>query len=91
MVNYYDKNRFISKSELARLADVSPRTFTRYLATRRHILDATGITSFKRSRGQASDCFQKRSKTCPHDRMNVSSSLSHQLHGFHLFGRSPYL
>ena len=89
MVNYYDKNRFISKSELARLADVSPRTFTRYLATRRHILDATGITSFKRSRGQASDCFQKRSKTC--DRMNVSSSLSHQLHGFHLFGRSPYL
>jgi hypothetical protein len=48
MVNYYDKNRFISKSELARLADVSPRTFTRYLATRRHILDATGITSFKR-------------------------------------------
>ena len=26
MVNYYDKNRFISKSKLARLADVSPRT-----------------------------------------------------------------
>ena len=44
MVNYYDKNRFISKSELARLADVSPRTFTRYLATRRHILDAMGIS-----------------------------------------------
>ena len=38
MRNYYDKNRFISKSELARLADVSPRTFCRYLASRRHIL-----------------------------------------------------
>ena len=25
MINYYDKNRFISKSMLARLADVSPR------------------------------------------------------------------
>lgn len=44
MVNYYDKNRFISKSELARLADVSPRTFSRYLASRRHILDAMGIS-----------------------------------------------
>ncbi len=76
MVNYYDKNRFISKSELARLADVSPRTFTRYLATRRHILDATGITSFKRSRGQASDCFQKRSKTCPHDRKFLTVHLA---------------
>ena len=44
MTNYYDKNRFISKSELARLADVSPRTLARYLATRRHILDAMGIS-----------------------------------------------
>ena len=44
MRNYYDKNRFISKSELARLADVSPRTFCRYLASRRHILDAMGIS-----------------------------------------------
>ena len=44
MVNYYDKNRFISKSELARLADVSPRTFCRYLASRRHILNAMGIS-----------------------------------------------
>ena len=44
MINYYDKNRFISKSELARLADVSPRTFRRYLATRRHILDSMGIS-----------------------------------------------
>ena len=44
MVNLYDKNRFISKSTLARLADVSPRTFGRYLATRRHILDAMGIS-----------------------------------------------
>ena len=44
MINYYDKNRLISKRELARLADVSPRTFSRYLATRRHILDAMGIS-----------------------------------------------
>ena len=44
MINFYDKNRFISKSTLAELADVSPRTFARYLATRRHILDAMGIS-----------------------------------------------
>ena len=44
MVNFYDKNRFINKSTLAKLADVSPRTFRRYLATRRHILDAMGIS-----------------------------------------------
>jgi len=44
MVNFYDKHRFISKSELARLAGVSTRTFRRYLATRRHILDAMGIS-----------------------------------------------
>ena len=43
MVNLYDKHKFISKKELARMAGVSPRTFTRYLATRRHILDAMGI------------------------------------------------
>ena len=43
MINYYDKNRFISKSTLARLADVSPRTFARYLATRRHVLDASPL------------------------------------------------
>lgn len=44
MINYYDKNRFISKRTLAMLADVSPRTFSRYLATRRPILDAMGIS-----------------------------------------------
>ena len=44
MIQYYDKNRFISKKLLAQLADVSPRTFSRYLATRRHILDAMGIS-----------------------------------------------
>lgn len=43
MINFYDRHRFISKSELARLAGVSPRTFTRYLATRRHILDEMGV------------------------------------------------
>ena len=32
------------KSELARLADVSPRTFRRYLATRRSVLTAMGVS-----------------------------------------------
>ena len=44
MINFYDPHRFISKSTLAKLADVSPRTFRRYLATRRHVLDAMGIS-----------------------------------------------
>ena len=44
MINFYDKNRFISKRTLARLADVSPRTFSRYLQSRRPILDAMGIS-----------------------------------------------
>ena len=44
MINLYDRHLFISKSTLARLANVSPRTFSRYLATRRHILDAMGIS-----------------------------------------------
>ena len=44
MINFYDKNRFISKSTLAKLADVSPRTFSRYLASRRHIFDSMGIS-----------------------------------------------
>ena len=44
MVNYYDKHLFISKKKLAELADVSPRTFARYLASRRHILEAMGIS-----------------------------------------------
>ena len=44
MINNYDKNRFISKSTLARLADVSPRTFQRYLASRQEILSAMGIS-----------------------------------------------
>ena len=44
MVNYYDRKRFISKSTLARLADVSPRTFRRYLASRREILNILGVS-----------------------------------------------
>ena len=44
MKNNYDKNRFFSKSELARLAGVSPRTFRRYLASRRAALEAMGIS-----------------------------------------------
>ena len=44
MINFYDKHKFISKKQLAELAGVSPRTFRRYLQTRRHILDAMGIS-----------------------------------------------
>jgi hypothetical protein len=44
MVNLYDRHRFISKRQLAELAGVSPRTFARYLASRRQILDAMGIS-----------------------------------------------
>ena len=44
MINYYDKHLFVSKKKLAELADVSPRTFSRYLASRRHILEAMGIS-----------------------------------------------
>ena len=43
MINFYDKHKFISKKQLAELAGVSPRTFTRYLASRRHILEAMGV------------------------------------------------
>ena len=43
MINYYNKNRFVSKHELAKLAGVSDRTFCRYLKSRRHILDAMGV------------------------------------------------
>ena len=43
MINYYDKHKFISKKRLAELAGVSDRTFSRYLQSRRHILDAMGV------------------------------------------------
>lgn len=43
MINFYDKHKFISKKQLARLAGVSDRTFSRYLQSRRHILDAMGV------------------------------------------------
>ena len=43
MINFYNKNRFVSKHELAKLAGVSDRTFCRYLKSRRHILDAMGV------------------------------------------------
>ena len=44
MINLYDSHRFISKRRLAELADVSPRTFARYLQTRRHVLEAMGVS-----------------------------------------------
>ena len=43
MVNYYDKHKFVSKKQLAELAGVSARTFSRYINSRRHILDAMGV------------------------------------------------
>lgn len=48
MVNYYDKHLFISKKKLAELAGVSDRTFCRYLASRRHILEAMGVKPMAR-------------------------------------------
>ena len=44
MVNLYDRHKFISKSTLARLAGVHRNTFSRYLATRSHILEALGVS-----------------------------------------------
>ena len=44
MVNYYDKHLFISKKKLAELAGVSRYTFSRYLKSRRHILEAMGVS-----------------------------------------------
>ena len=44
MVNFYDRHRFVSKRQLAKLAGVSERTFSRYLASRRHILEEMGIS-----------------------------------------------
>jgi hypothetical protein len=43
MINFYDKHKFISKKELAKLAGVSERTFCRYIQSRRRILDAMGV------------------------------------------------
>ena len=48
MVNYYDRHRFVSKRQLAKLAGVSERTFSRYLASRRHILEEMGINPHAR-------------------------------------------
>jgi transcriptional regulator with XRE-family HTH domain len=44
MVNYYDKHLFISKKKLAELAGVSRYTFSRYLKSRRHILETMGVS-----------------------------------------------
>ena len=44
MTNQYDPLRYYSKSELATIANVSPRTFARYLATRRHVFESMGIS-----------------------------------------------
>ena len=48
MINYYNKHQFISKKKLAELAGVSRYTFSRYLKSRRHILEAMGVSPFAR-------------------------------------------
>lgn len=48
MVNLYDRHRFVSKRLLAKLAGVSERTFSRYLSSRRHILEEMGINPHAR-------------------------------------------
>ena len=46
MINKYDDKKFINKSDLAKWAGVSSRTFSRYLATRREILTAMGVSPY---------------------------------------------
>ena len=48
MINIYDRHRFVSKRQLAKLAGVSDRTFSRYLASRRHIFEEMGINPHAR-------------------------------------------
>lgn len=79
MINYYDKNRFISKRELARLADVSPRTFCRYLASRRHILTAMGISP------KAQKLRPRRSSTS----VRITVSISHPISKIRLPSSPP--
>jgi hypothetical protein len=43
MKNFYDPERYIKKSDLAEYADVSPRTFARYLEKRRGELAKMGL------------------------------------------------
>ena len=45
MINHYDPNLFINKSTLAKMAGVSTRTFRRYLAKRRPVLESMGISA----------------------------------------------
>lgn len=44
MENQYDKYLFINKSALAKMAGVSTRTFRRYLAKQRPVLDSMGVS-----------------------------------------------
>mgnify|MGYP002626072627 CR=1 FL=1 len=46
MINHYDDKKFINKRDLAKWAGVSSRTFSRYLATRREILTAMGVSPY---------------------------------------------
>ena len=43
MINIYDNTRFISKKTLYTLAGVHRNTFTRYLQSRREVLEKMGI------------------------------------------------
>ena len=46
MINKYDDKKFINKKDLAAWAGVSSRTFSRYLASRRDILSAMGVSPY---------------------------------------------
>lgn len=43
MKNFYDPKRSISKAQLAKFAEVSPRTFSNYLDSRKDILASLGV------------------------------------------------
>ena len=44
--NPYDETGYVSKKLLAEKAEVSSRTFARYLRTRRDVLTAMGVSPF---------------------------------------------
>ena len=44
MINIYDNTRFISKKTLYTLAGVHRNTFTRYLQSRREVLEKMGVS-----------------------------------------------
>lgn len=48
MINYYDSKRSISKAQLAKYAEISPRAFAYYLESRKEILASLGVKPLAR-------------------------------------------